>query len=369
MYNDVEFLVDGLNSARFVSDLARLGVNLTKVTPITRSEFTFRVKKNDTYKVVDYIEKRCYNTKYSQKNVSGIIPWCASHWVVLALAIVFVIALFICGDKCLAIVTDYSGDRSTLVEQIDNFGVSIGSSLSRLNLDELENYLCRNLDGALYAIAEVRGSTLFVSVIDTVDLSPVVDYTARHDVVATFDGVITRMVVVSGTPVVEVGQKVTAGQTLVEGVRTFTDGSRQNVRAVAEVYATVYYSHTVEFVPTVIEYVRSGETLSRSSLLLAKKTVQSKSALTFTHYEVEQSEYYLQPLNIKVIDSVYYELKPLVKNYTFEQRLSYMKEQALNGALNNCPFKPIYVQYIIGDNCVTALLQAEQMINAERFGG
>ena len=49
------------------------------------------------------------------------------------------------------------------------------------------------------------------------------------------------MVVVSGTPRVQVGDQVKKGQLLIEGVRTNSDQTTQPVRAVGQVFADINY--------------------------------------------------------------------------------------------------------------------------------
>ena len=181
------------------------------------------------------------------KLYNGFLKFLKDRCVFALCLVVMITSLFVLGGYIWRV--DISGDVDpTVVQQVlDQNGLCIGEKKSDISLDEAENLICNNLPQAKYAIVVVKGSTLFVSVFKKEQPQQIIDFNDCKSLYASCDGVVSRIVVVSGTPRVQVGDVVKKGQLLVENVRTFNDGSTQPVRAVGQVYADVVYKASSTF--------------------------------------------------------------------------------------------------------------------------
>lgn len=81
------------------------------------------------------------------------------------------------------------------------------------DLDYATRGIVENFDFAAHSSAVIRGNTLIVRVYPT-ERPAIVE---TYDLVSNYDAIITEIVVLSGIPVVTVGDAVRAGQTLVHG--------------------------------------------------------------------------------------------------------------------------------------------------------
>ena len=100
---------------------------------------------------------------------------------------------------------------------------------------------------------------MFVSVYKKDEPQQIIDFGDCKSIFASCDGVVSRIVVVSGTPRVQVGDVVKKGQLLIENVRTFNDGSVEPVRAVGQVFADVSYHGSSVFDGYQTTLVKTGK--------------------------------------------------------------------------------------------------------------
>lgn len=364
MISGIRYTLEGLNHAKLMNDLTKSGVRIKKVDKTAQNKISFTVPAKDGEKVVDYIQKKCYNILASRpvglKSVSALIK---AHLVAALAVVLAFLALFVAGNFCFSIKIETTKDAENVKALLSEYGVKIGRNLSTLNYDSLENYLVNNIDGISYAIIDIRGSTLTVKLIDSVTTGEVVDYTKRRDVVATQNGVITRIVCRSGTPRVKPGDTVKTGQVLIAGVKTYPDGSTEPVRAEGEVYATVTCGYSVEFSPVGVEYVRTGQTQTQVILYLFECAAKSKSEPKFARYETEKEYYTLFPLAIKVEFLTLYELEAKVVSYTFNERYPVLVAEAEKQARQNADFEVKEVLTGQSGDIITVTVSGEKVIS------
>ena len=363
MTSGTKYKLKGLNHTTLLNDLSRQGVGLSRVRR-SRDEISFVVNPSDSPKVVDYIEKKCYNVlAVEHLGIKKAFEGVKSHLIAAAAVLAAAVLLALGGNFCLSIQIETTLDQAEVLSVLDEYGINIGRSITGVDYDNLENYLVNNLDGIGYAIVDVVGSTLKVKLIDSVPPKEIVDYTRPRDVLAQKGGVVTRIVCRSGTPRVKVGDTVQAGQVLISGVKTFPNGTTERVRADGEVYATVTCSHSIEFSPVGVEYVRSGKAKTLTSMAVLGCKTDSFGSHGFERYESETAEYVFFPVGIKALVTTYYELVPKAVAYTFEQRYPILASQAEQMARSAADFD---IKEVLTDrtgNIITVTVIGETLIS------
>ena len=126
--------------------------------------------------------------------------------------------------------------RRLLVEE----GVAPGRFKRTLSIDKLRDSLALRVPGLSFAGIRYAGSTVVVECEPARQGEDLTIAGERTDIVAEEPGVITRLWVQSGTPVVEPGQAVRAGQVLVRGEERTQGGQTRAVKAQAQVMARVW---------------------------------------------------------------------------------------------------------------------------------
>lgn len=127
--------------------------------------------------------------------------------------------------------------RSLLREE----GVMPGRLKTLIRTMELQSEIERRLPQIKYVDVRVKGMTLTVACAQARDAAAAESGGAHGDIIARRDGIITQMLVRSGTPKVKVGDAVQAGQMLVEGVERIGQEEYVRVAARAQIQAQTFY--------------------------------------------------------------------------------------------------------------------------------
>lgn len=355
---------EGLNIQREVNNLLKQGCLLCDLTKEDARRACVTVRVREVKKVVAYLKEKCYNvTNIKYLGLSRPFALAFSRPALLICIVVLLAALIFLSDRCLVIRVKSGEYRQEVLQGLTHCGVGMGTNLKTLDIDALENKLCILLDCS-YAIISREGSTLLVEVIPRVEAQKPVDFDKGFDIVALGDGVVTRIVTLSGTPLVKVGDKVKKGQVLIKGVRTFKDGSTQPVRAVGEVYATA----AVEAVRSLEElrwvYERTDKSVTLTDLVLAKKTVSSTRKIPFETYETDYSYFSLFPLGIKVITRKVYQTVLTYKDVSMEEGREVLIAKLKEDIKILAYFKIDYIEYITQGDSIKAVAYGEVLLSA-----
>lgn len=364
MMFSAEVRFEGLNVQREVNNLLKEGRVLCDLRKEDARRACVTVRAWEAKKLVAYLKKKCYNV--TSVNYLGICRPFALAFSRPALLICIVLllgALMFLSDRCLIIRVKDIEHREEVLSGLNDCGIGIGFNLKTLDIDALENKLCVLLDCA-YAIVSREGSTLFVEIIPRVDAQTPVDYDKSFDIVSKGDGVITRIITLSGTPLVKVGDKVKKGQVLIKGVRTFKDGTTEPVRAVGEVYAVAAVEAERSLAELKWQYERTGKSVTLVSLQIGQKTVESNKKIPFDTYEREYSYFYLFPLGIKVTTQRVYQTVLTYNEVTMKEGEAILKERLSGDIKRLAYFEIAYVEYITQGESVKAIAYGEILINA-----
>lgn len=363
MTSGIKYVVKGLNHTKLISGMASKNVSLKNIKR-NKDILSFVVNSRDNPIIVDYLQNKCYNILSCEsvglaKFTSGV----KNNIVLTLAAILTVVLIAITGNFCFTIKLDTTIDDETVIGVLGEYGVKIGCNLAKIDFDGLENYLVNNLDGVSYAIVDIKGSTLSVKIIDSLPKKDVIDYNKSQDLVAVRAGVITRIICLSGTPMVSVGDTVSVGQVLIKGVKTFRDGTTEDIRAVGEVYASVSLSHSIEYNPYVVEYTRTGEKQILTSFDVYGHNTDSLSKIKFDKYETETKFYTFFPTGIVAEITYVYELQPKITYYTYAERLPLLAERAEQLAREEADFVIIDVITTESGNIITVTVIGEILIS------
>ena len=108
---------------------------------------------------------------------------------------------------------EYNGDKDKNVQDaLSQFGIEQGALLWNLDEEAVEKHLL-SLEGISFASVEKVGTRVCVRVVHQLPAHTGVD--TLGNTIATKDGVVTRIVVYSGTAQVQVGDRVEKGQVLI----------------------------------------------------------------------------------------------------------------------------------------------------------
>ena len=323
--------IEGTNIDRQFDKMIKSGITAKDIKRPDKKSIEFCLNARQLKQGIDFFESECYNVlTINNAPVCTFVDFLKKRFVFALCLVVLVASLFTLQGYIWKI--EISGDMDEKVVQrvLDESGFAIGVDKNKIVLDEAENLVCNKLPQAKYAIVSIKGSTLFVEVYKKQQPQDIVDFNEAKNLYASCDGVVSRMVVVSGTPRVQVGDQVKKGQLLVEGVRTNTDGTTAPVRAVGQVFAQVSYVGSAKFNQYKTTYKKTGENKKVFNLAL----FGFKTKANVEIYENQTEERYVKtlfPLPVKIINTVVYQTEKQVEKNVFDQ--NFYNDLALQNAM------------------------------------
>lgn len=292
----------GLNLNKWVAKLLRCGYVIRDVE--WRDECTLRMTIGvNAAKLFALFENSCYNKtiKMHILSQSGKTIWWHRLLARCGLAIggvACLLFLFWYASGVHALSVELNGECSFTEEEIvsvlESRGIRGGMRKRGLILEEINEILTSAFDSVSFATAKLEGVLLRVEVYAK-DTTPVVPQD-KENIYALHSGVVTGVIVYSGTAAVKVGDTVEKGQLLIEGRLYAPDGSFVSVPADGKIYGVHTAEHVKKFDSVVVTPYRTGniQTLYRYEAFGLSFPNRGFDC-SFASYEVEEQVTYLFP--------------------------------------------------------------------------
>ena len=128
-----------------------------------------------------------------------------------------------------------------VLRALSDCGVDCGAYWPALNVDMIRADMLTRLPELAWMTVNVSGSRAIVLVEERVEKPEIYIESAGADIVAARTGIIRRLSVLNGTPLVGTGQSVTAGETVISGTMESLSRDARYVRAQGGVTADTWY--------------------------------------------------------------------------------------------------------------------------------
>jgi similar to stage IV sporulation protein len=273
---------------------------------------------------------------------------------ILAGMILFILSLFVWEIK---VVGEDNLVAENVIKQIEENYVALGTMKSSVNCSELEENLRKDFDEISWVSCELKGTVLTVYLEEGIAPAKTEQEETAGDVVALKDGVITKMITRTGTPVVKVEDSVKKGDILISGTIYIYDDNNEvletnYIAADGDVYGTTTYSY--EDYVELQYYEKNYEEKSKKQLTLffmnycitpyvPKMNTEDYDTYTEIHKAKIFDDFYL-PFGYKVIERTSYQLEK--KERTKKEGEKILNER-LKKKINN--FKEKGVEIIKND--------------------
>lgn len=214
-----------------------------------------------------------------------------------------------------------------ILGQLGQEGLKVGGRKAGIDVERLEKSLVEKDPRISWAGIDIRGTKAIVEIVER--KIPPAEPGTPGDVVAGSDGIVTRLIVLSGTPAVKEGDIVQKGQPIILGV----DPKGNKTRAKGVVEARTWREVYLEVPTLIVERKRTGRIFSQTVVrYFGRETIISgRDRIPFQKYELDESKTGLNPWRngkgpIELIQRTYHE--------TVESKTFLSEEQARLRALN-----------------------------------
>lgn len=337
---DKKYLVkyEGLNFNKFLDLCLKHNIQLTDIKVLSNKEIIFKVCSSQYKKVLLKNKNSWYKLTIEKKLGFEKIKEMFFKRIGLAVGLVCVIIFCVIFSKT-TLNYNITGcetiDKQQVISAVENFGVRFGK-INKFNNDDLENYLITNIPNISLVSVMTKGNTLCVNIKEkTQSEVDTYDY-----ITAPYTMLITHIEVVSGTPLVKVGDVVLKGKELVAPYTVGLNNEKLPCKAMANIKADVWFCGNVDFKINDTQLIRTGQKITHSFLMYNNTTILSKQKdINFEYYEVEQTQAKIKnfflPLTFKTIK--YYECEyKTITNSLLENQESLL-QQSKEIALKNVP--------------------------------
>lgn len=364
--NTIKINIEGVNLKRLIKNLYKNNIEIYELKEISHKEIEIIIKSNKLKRAKEYLS----DYKYSIKNYYGLSflkKFSLSH-----LGIIFGLVLFIVINILSAniltniqVVGNERIESGEIVKVINENGISVGNFITNFNADTIEDSLENNFENISFVSVYLKGTSLIVNIKEKLYIG---ELESSSDIVATENGVITKLSIVQGNSKFKVGDIVKKGDVLIEG--KIGDVS---CLAIGEVEMKIWYSSSITFYETETKFVRTGKSVTNSYFKIGNNKFRIKqSDNTFINCEKEDSEKYIFNnliIPIKIYKEKFWELEEKVVKNDFNLLKYDIIEKTKNNAQllvpNGVEVLSEKTEITESDNTkvITTYLETKQVIN------
>ena len=301
----ISFKVKALNQTQIFEKLRQKNIEVYDIKPISRFETTFSVRLKDKKAVESTLASfQAETLSLNPKSLSKFKTFFLKQWGIVAGVIValmleifssfFVFQINVNGADCVDEIKGY----------IQSQGVKPFSAKSAIDTKALELGLVETFPQISMASVIVKGLTVVVNIKEKESF----ESGQNQDIVADFNGRITEIITISGTPNVKPGDIVKCGDILVSGQ---SENAENGVIAKAKIVAEVWYESTHTHFDTKTQKVRTGNAITKRKVLaFGAEIFSSSQKIDFLDYEVETNKVKVNTILPLVIENtVFFETK------------------------------------------------------------
>ncbi len=329
MKNLTQFVIKNLNKEKILKQLS-------KITSI----YNVKIKQNQLFFSVPQKNKKKVENFLSQKEIEvlkienkgffsflsktvlriGVIIPIALFCVFLFVSNMFVFKYQIIGTELV--------DNAQIEKVLKDNNVYGIITKQSINKAYLENQIL-DIDKVSLVSVIIKGNTLIVNIKEKLYNQEFEEKDGFAPLKSQFNGIITEISLIQGTPLVKVGQTVKIGQNLIAPYVTDTSGQKLAIKPMADIKADVFLT-TVTLVPNrKIEMVDTGNVLKTKNISLFGQNIYSNNAeCNFKKYRTQTTNINMTSnllLPIKIEETTFFEQNEVIIENYFEKN----KEQIM----------------------------------------
>jgi len=240
----VIIVVEGFFIERFINICRNNDIILQDIEKSNNTYLKAKILKSD-FRNIRHIAKKT-KCKIKIENKKGL-PFFVNKYrkrKIFAIA-VLVIAIFIFISTKFIWNIEINGNEKISNEEImalvSEFGISKGILKKDIEPEKISNRIRLERDDIAWIGITLKGTNAIITIKEATEIPEVIDKNEICNVVAKEDAIISKIVVHSGTPRVEVGAEVKKGDILVEGVMEGVHFGTRAVHADANVTGIIYF--------------------------------------------------------------------------------------------------------------------------------
>ena len=220
IFGRLYFQVKGYQTERFLNLCAKNHLVLWELKPVSDG-YAFCIRKSAYQTLVTLAQKA--NVELTLQKQRGLPYFLKEHRNrKILFFFIFLCAMMIFSfSQFLWEITVSGGEvysKSDILKYVTDNYYHLGTLKYQIDCGALEDHLREDYDEIAWVSCSVQGTRLHIEIKETLDRKTKQNPKKPCDIVANKSGIITKMVVKSGTPLVSTGDSVKKGTTLISGL-------------------------------------------------------------------------------------------------------------------------------------------------------
>ena len=254
------FTAEGLNIERLIRQAGEQGMMLSGLKRSGARRISGMVSEDDLPRLAELAQSGGWRFETGRRRGTGRwLDTLRRRWLLAAGGLLAAAGLIVAAQLVWRIeLVDagiYEADLRSYLEVLDVRPMRWKRSL---DLGAIRDSLEWRYPEVAWIECGFRGMTLTVTVVEGVASGEALTHLGTGDVVAVRDGVVESVITLAGTPQVQAGQTVRAGQVLILGEERTSDGQVRPVSARGKVLARVWDGSTVRMSTQERETIYTG---------------------------------------------------------------------------------------------------------------
>ncbi len=248
----------------------------------------------DFYKAIEVAKKLKCKIKIEKKRG---IPFIANKYrkrkAFLVSLIIILVALYVSSNYVwnIEIQVEDNLQLENIEEDIEEAGLKTGMRKSKVNVEEIVNKIRLKRDDISWIGINLKGTNAIVKAVKAKEAPEIIDEKEYSNIVAKKGGTITQIIAQNGTAQVKVGDKVEAGQILIQGTM---EGK----------YTGIRYVHSLGEVKAIVEYTKTDKIYLKEEKNVETGNKETKYKINFNKIQIN---FYKTLSNFKIYDTIYTE--------------------------------------------------------------
>ena len=331
------FKISPLNTEKLINSLIKkFGIyNITK----TQNECTFYCKyknKKQIEKIIKFYGITILNAEAvgKIKHLKTITSWGLISGIVVSCGL-WIVSLFFVTN--VVVLGNINLTHSQIMQVVKNHNINNLTAKSNINLKQLEQDIL-NIKYVSYASAIIKGNALVINIKEQLTNKEVISIGSYEPLISNFDGKITSLKLIQGTPAKNVGDIVKIGDVLVYPYIKKSNGEELSVQPIADIVCDVWQTAVLEVKDIIYKKVRTGNVIKSYNInAFGVSIFEKNNKNTYKNYEKEEKTQYLTKMliPIKINFTNYYECQNIKIETNFEQNKQKYIEQTRRMSLLN----------------------------------
>ena len=328
VFGVIDVVIEGFFIEKLINQAHEKNIFLWNARMERETILRTRIRRSDFRKLCRIARKTGCKLHWEKKN--GLNYVIKKYRKRKGFAIAFVVIAFFCFGVTrfiwnIEITGNDQISKEEILSKLAEYGIQEGKIKTNFDFERIKNEIRLSREDLAWIGIDIKGTNVMVQIVESKQEPKIMDPNTYSNIIADKDGIISKMVVRNGTARVNIGDSVSKGDLLVEGIMEGKYTGIREVNSDADIYVLHTYEKTRKEAYIQENSERTGEVeknveiyLKNFKIFFKKGVPKFEKCDTIREYKKVKlfSNYYLP---IEMVHVTNFELAGGYKTYTQEE--------------------------------------------------